>query len=242
MYKKKNSNYTKISISKLKKQIQTDASKSYWIKSNYIGTEIKTYLDVPGWINDAVIIFKEFVDNAEDGDIFVEIGTYFGQSACYMGELIKNSGKRIKFDTFDTFEVLDSSMRAGYHPTQFIEYRFSERYNTSSISDIVKSHFNMCGVSDYINMIICDAKYAPIFYEDLSIKLLYIDALNEKKPLLDFLKSMWVKIKPGGSICGDDIVFRDVESAINDFLKTLNPVEYSIEYPHISYKITKNDI
>ena len=56
----------------------------------------KSYKDVPGWINDAEFIYEEIVNEAKDGDYFVEIGTFLGQSTSRMGELIKDSGKKNK--------------------------------------------------------------------------------------------------------------------------------------------------
>jgi hypothetical protein len=234
-----NYDYTKLTEDDLQSHINMCVNGAYWIKNSYLNTHINNYLDVPGWINDALDIFPISVNNANDGDILVEIGTYFGQSACFMGELIKNSGKQIKFDTFDTFEALDSSMRAGYHPPQFIEYRFSETNMTAPMSEIVKSHFNSCGVANYVNLIICDGIYSYKFYNDSTVSLFYIDGINEKNTLNNLLQNFWPKIKSGGIIAGDDIIFDDVKYAVNDFIKNLDENEYLVNFTDLSYKITK---
>ena len=64
-------------------------------KKSIIYETLNSYKDIPGWINDAEFIYKEMVDKAQDGDHFVEIGTFLGQSTTYMAELIKKSKKRI---------------------------------------------------------------------------------------------------------------------------------------------------
>ena len=68
----------------------------HW-KEKYDIYVFDSYKDVPGWINDAEFIYKEMVDEAQDGDHFVEIGTFLGQSTTYMAELIKKSRKKISF-------------------------------------------------------------------------------------------------------------------------------------------------
>ena len=66
----------------------------HW-KEHYNIYDFESYKDVPGWINDAEFIYKEMVDEAKDGDHFVEIGTLLGQSATRMAQLIRKSRKNI---------------------------------------------------------------------------------------------------------------------------------------------------
>ena len=218
----KDYDYTKFEFNELQEHIDAALSGCSWAKDDYNKIQIKTWEDVPGWINDAKWIFKEVVDNCKDGDKVVEIGTYFGQSACYMGELIRDSGKDIKFDTFDTFEQLEPSMRAGMQPKAIVDYRFHESRNTAPMSEIVNGHFYSCGVKDYVNLIICNASYSHHFYEDESLMMFYNDAINEKNALYNMMSNFWPKIKKGGYMAGDDINFDDVKSAVNKFCKKNN--------------------
>ena len=232
----KDYDYTKFELNELQEHIDAALSGCSWAKDDYNKIQIKTWEDVPGWINDAKWIFKEVVDNCKDGDKVVEIGTYFGQSACYMGELIRDSGKDIKFDTFDTFEQLEPSMRAGMQPKAIVDYRFHESRNTAPMSEIVNGHFYSCGVKDYVNLIICNASYSHHFYEDESLMMFYNDAINEKNALYNMMSNFWPKIKKGGYMAGDDINFDDVKSAVNKFCKK-NNLKY--EQTTISWIIRK---
>ena len=87
--------------------------------------DIKSYKDVPGWINDAEFIYSDMVDKAQDGFHFVEIGVLLGQSTTRMAELIKASGKKIKFDAIDLFwpikHVIKNYEDTG-HPKSFKTY------------------------------------------------------------------------------------------------------------------------
>lgn len=48
-------------------------------------------------------IYQEMIDRAKDGDVFVELGTFLGDSALDVGKRIRESGKDIKFYTVDYF-------------------------------------------------------------------------------------------------------------------------------------------
>ena len=232
----KDYDYTKFEYNELQEHIDAALSDCSWAKDDYNKIQMKSWEDVPGWINDAQWIFKEVVENCQDGDKVVEIGTYFGQSACYMGELIRNSGKDIKFDTFDTFEQLEPSMRAGMQPKAIVDYRFHKGRATAPISMIVNSHFEACGVDDYVNLIVCDAFYSHHFYEDNSLMMFYNDGINEQNALYELMNNFWPKIKKGGMMAGDDINFDDVKSAVNKFCKE-NDLKY--EETPLSWAIRK---
>ena len=232
----KDYNYTKFEYNEIQEHIDAALTDCSWAKDDYNKIQMKSWEDVPGWINDAQWIFKEVVENCKDGDKVVELGTYFGQSACYMGELIKNSGKDIKFDTFDTFEQLEPSMRAGMQPKAIVDYRFHEGRHTAPMSMIVQSHFEACGVDDYVNLIICDAFYSHHFYEDNSLMMFYNDGINEQNALYELMNNFWPKIKKGGIMAGDDINFDDVKSAVNKFCKE-NDLKY--EETPLSWAIRK---
>ena len=49
-------------------------------------------------------IYQRMVNEAKDGAVFAEIGTFKGKSAVFMAEAIKRSGKDIKWYVIDTFE------------------------------------------------------------------------------------------------------------------------------------------
>lgn len=231
--------YTSVEKEILNEHIEQCLAGAHWIKEEYNLHNIKNWKDVPGWINDAQWIFKEVVDNCSDGDILLEIGTYFGQSACYMGELIKNSGKNIKFDTFDTFD-LDASFAAGFHPQQFTKYRQCDDLKISPMFEVVKTHFMKCGVENYVNSIICDGNYAYKFYEDNSLMMIYTDGINNSDNLFEFLNNFWPKLKKGGVLAGDDIIFTDVQNAVKKFCNYHNlDYDTDVQKTELSWLIRK---
>jgi predicted O-methyltransferase YrrM len=232
-------NYSKLDKTELENHINDCLNGAFWVKEKYNIEKIVNWKDVPGWVNDALWIFQEVVDNSSDGDVLVEIGTYFGQSACYMGELIKNSGKNIKFYTFDSYD-LDASFNADMHPKQFKEYRFSEELKLAPFSELVKSHIRLCGIDDCVTPIICDGRYAYKFYEDNSLMLVYTDGINNQNDLFEFLNNLWPKLKKGGILAGDDIVFTDIQIAVKKFCDYHNlDYDKDVRKTELSWLITK---
>ena len=96
----------------------------YW-KEKYDVFDFESYKDVPGWVNDAEFIYEEMVNQAEDGDHFVEIGVLLGQSTTRMGELIRDSKKKIRFDAIDIFWIIEHTIRnykLSGHTKEFFNY------------------------------------------------------------------------------------------------------------------------
>ena len=50
------------------------------------------------------------VSKAQDGFHFVEIGVLLAQSTTHMAQLIKDSGKDIKFDSIDIFWPIEHAL------------------------------------------------------------------------------------------------------------------------------------
>ena len=113
-----------------------------------------SYKDVPGWINDAEFIYEEMVNEAQDGDHFVEIGVLLGQSTTHMAELIKESGKDIKFDAIDIFWGIEHGTKnylTQNQPYQFLQYLEQPRFENWTIMQIVQFPVKHFGLSDYVN-------------------------------------------------------------------------------------------
>ena len=62
------------------------------------------YHGIDGWLDPPMVeVFREQVKQAKDGAVFVELGTYLGKSAACIAELIRDSGKAIRFYTVDDY-------------------------------------------------------------------------------------------------------------------------------------------
>jgi hypothetical protein len=190
------------------------------IKDKYEIGKIKTYEDVPGWIGCAEDIYKIIIDKLEDGDSIVEIGTFFGQSTIFMASLIKQSGKRIKFDTIDSLWQIDADVRRGDHPKSFYEYRFSKELTNIPIDELIKAHYRLCGVEEYINLMIGDSRWLWKWYDEESLKFVYIDGDHNYDIVKLDMNNWWSRVKVGGYMGGDDIdAYPSVLKAMNELIE-----------------------
>jgi len=215
-------------------------SKPKYLQEKYNIYDFESYKDIPGWINDAEFIYKEMVDEAQDGDHFVEIGTFLGQSTTYMAELIKKSKKKISFDTIDLYWLIPHTIKnykkAG-HPKSFYDY-----YNDimkewgMCIVDVIKHPMRIIGVDKYVNFITCDERYSHGIYQDNSIQFLWIDGDHGKDIVYNDLINFWPKIKKGGYIGGDDIHYKEV---LDDVKKFSKEYDVKVKYDYNSFLIHK---
>ena len=210
----------------------------YW-KEKYDIYAFDSYKDVPGWINDAEKVYPEMVSKAQDGDHFVEIGTLLGQSTSYMGQLIKDSGKDIKFDSIDLFWPIEHVIRnykSSGHPKEFNQYLSDLQKYDLRAPDIINHPLRILGVQEYVNLITCDEKYAHRLYDDNSLKFVWIDGDHGKDIVYNDLVNFWPKIKSGGTIGGDDIHYKEV---LDDVKKFSKEYDVKVKYDYNSFLITK---
>jgi predicted O-methyltransferase YrrM len=199
----------------------------YW-KEKYDVFDFKSYKDVPGWVNDAEFIYEEMVNQAEDGDHFVEIGVLLGQSTARMGELIRDSKKKIRFDAIDIFWIIEHTIRnykLSGHPKEFFHY--IDKLKTEwdlDIMNMIGHPLRALGVVDYVNFITCEEQYAHSIYKDNSLKFVWIDGDHGADVVYNDLVNFWPKLKNGGTIGGDDIVYEEVLSDVEKFSK-----EYKVD-------------
>lgn len=202
--------------------------------------DFKDYKDIPGWINDAEFIYPEIVEQAQDGFHFVEIGVFLGQSTTHMAQLIKNSGKDIKFDAIDLFWPIEHTIKnykMSGHPPQFLQYLESLGKFNMTILDIIKHPLKHFGVEDYVNFITCDERYAHKLYDNDSLDFVWIDGDHGADIVYNDLVNFWPKLKMGGTIAGDDIHYEEV---LNDVKKFIKEYKVDVKYSTNGFRITKN--
>ena len=77
------------------------------------------------------------------------------------------------------------------------------------------------GLSDYVNFITCDERYAHRLYDDDSLDFVWIDGDHNESVVYNDLVNFWPKLKSGAMIAGDDMkssgVYRDVQTFIDDY-------------------------
>lgn len=164
------------------------------------------YQNIPGWFS-YEYMYKEMVECGEDGDLFVEIGSFKGKSSAFMAVEIARSGKKIRFDCIDPFKVMSHyETSAKNDPAEW------EGYSLEGFNERLKS------VQGYYNPVAMTSEEAVQLYEDGSIDYIMIDGDHTYEGVKRDIELFLPKMKKGGIMTGDDAWAPDVWRAVRDAL------------------------
>lgn len=156
-------------------------------------------------------LYKSFVEQAQDGDLIVEIGSFLGRSIAYLGVEAENAGKRLEIDCIDSWDPANCSVwYTDADGSNYREYAGEGVYklflqNTKPLSKRIRS-IRMTSVA------------ASELYEDESIAFLFIDGDHSYEAVQQDLNFWYKKVKPGGIISGHDWEsFDGVKRAVEEF-------------------------
>jgi len=155
-------------------------------------------------------LYRSMVEQFPDGSKFVEVGSWKGRSAAFMGVEIHNSGKNIKFDCIDTWQGSSEHWdpnNSQYMPElakdpSWLYYTFLQ---------------NISPVSHIINPIRMSSLESVTQYEDESLDFVFIDASHDYEDVKDDIINWLPKVKSGGVLAGHDYgIFQSVNDAVNE--------------------------
>jgi predicted O-methyltransferase YrrM len=141
--------------------------------------------------------------NKYDSGLFVEVGSWKGMSASYMGVEIINSKKHIKLHCIDSWEWLSSQQ-------EIPQKKFKGLYDTfiNNIEPVKDVVLPVRGISWE-----CADQYP-----DESIQFVFIDAAHDYQSVKKDLNAWWSKVAIGGTFAGHDYAWcNDVKRAVNEF-------------------------
>lgn len=151
------------------------------------------YQNVGGWFT-YLKLYTEAVERQGSKAHFVEVGTSFGKSACYMAVEIINSKKNIRFDCVDS-----------WHGNYKIYMKFLKTIEP---------------IRSMINPIRLPSVEASKLYDDNSLDFVFIDANHTYEFIRDDIKVWYPKVKKGGILAGHDYVLEvcpGVVRAVDEF-------------------------
>lgn len=164
------------------------------------------WMNIPHWFN-YQSLYEEIVQNASDGDKFVEVGVWHGASAAFMGVEIINSGKQIIYDAIDSFA---KSKELDWHALEGVEEAATNNLKPVTDLGVVKL---IKGYSlDIVNN-----------YEDNSLAFVFIDGSHDYDDVKADITAWLPKVKQGGTLAGHDYGKVDdnacgVAQAVNELL------------------------
>lgn len=153
--------------------------------------------------------YNRVVADAEDGELFVEVGSFLGQSTAALAFFIKHSKKRIALHAVDLFELNEFSDEP--------HFKVIEEHGGDFLAAF-ESNLRGAEVDDYVTVVQASSLDASKQYEDRSISFLMIDASHKYEDVVDDIRAWYPKIKMGGIISGDDYDWPEVKRAVEDTL------------------------
>ncbi len=163
------------------------------------------FQDIQGWCK-FYLFYARMVEQAEDGATFVEVGSWKGQSAAYMGVEILKSGKKIAFHCVDHFKGADEAAHQHDPDLGRIEQIFAE-----NLKPCVDAGLDLTVVK-------ADSAKAAEKYKDGTLDFVWLDAGHDYVTVRRDIEAWLPKVKVGGIIGGDDYPMNGVGEAVNEKL------------------------
>jgi len=139
--------------------------------------------------------------------IIVELGSWLGESAIFMADLLDNDGKLYAVDhwqgSVEHHEVTNSKALLPSLYQQFLSNVIHAKLTNKIIP--VKS-----------------STYEAAFNLDVKADLIYVDAAHDEKNVFQDIYLWYPKLKPTGIMCGDDWAWGTVRTAVKKFAKVHN--------------------
>ncbi len=183
------------------------------------------YKLVPGYF-DFDNIYIMALNEAQNEDILVEVGSYFGKSACFMLEAINHFNKDVKFYTVDPFIIVpndDAQVHGLGTGTPWDEpiSQWAERVGEDALWKAFNWNVKSCPGFKYLTEIIrMESIKASFKFQNDSVKFCFLDDGHSYENMRDEIEVWWPKIKPNGFLGGHDW-FSDVNKAVIEFLSKI---------------------
>lgn len=157
---------------------------------------------IPGWFN-FEDVYREAVEGACSGAVFVEIGAWKGRSAAYMGVEIAKSGKDITFYAVDHWlgsdeplHVSDDDVRAGRLYEVFLA--------------------NIAPVEKFIRPVRSSSVDAAETFTDKSVDMILLDGDHTYEGVAADIAAWLPKMKANAIFAGDDWNWPGVQAAAKE--------------------------
>ena len=143
-----------------------------------------------GW-SEFTELYRQWVDEAKEPAVFVEVGIWKGRSTIAMAEFIADAEKDIRFFAVDHFRGS-------------AEYQDELRDTGIDLEAEFRRHASQSGVGYLIHVIDEPSVSAARYFQDGGCDLVYLDASHDTESVRADLATWWPKVRPGGFIAGHD--------------------------------------
>lgn len=160
---------------------------------------------IQGWCK-YHLFYGRMVAEAEEGAKFVEVGSWKGQSAAYMGVEILKSGKNIEFTCIDHFKGSEEEAHQADPEVKNLEAVF-----TANMKPCVDAGLNLTVLKS-------DSEKAADKFKDGSLDFVFLDAGHDYATVRRDIEAWLPKVRVGGIIGGDDYPMNGVGEAVREVL------------------------
>lgn len=168
-----------------------------------------SYERIPGWFT-FPHFYDQAVQEANDGDVLVEVGAWLGRSTAFLGERVKASGKQMKVVVVDTFQGSpdEPAMVASAQTLGDSRRPFFERY------------MHLADVREILEIWEIRSVDAASAVRDGSCAMVFIDADHRYESVRADIRAWSRKVRPGGILAGHDYyTYAEVFNAVRDELQ-----------------------
>lgn len=196
---------------------------------------MKLYNQITGFFNFEQLYLNQ-TQNAENNNVFVEVGSLWGRSVVFLGQTAKQQNKNLKIFSVDFWDVrgVPELMTPGLDPSgmDYIKDGKDCLYNAFI------NNLKECGVYDIITPYRMSSEEGSHKFDDESIDFLFIDAGHTYEDVINDLNCWYKKVKPGKIISGHDYDWEDVKKAVDEFFGEENIIVQNTSW---IYKKPTND-
>lgn len=166
-------------------------------------------LDNP--VSDFADVQSFAVQTAQDGDIFVEVGSFVGESLAYLIDQVKASNKKIKIYSVDLFDI-EEMCKDGNHSLDMVmndtgitSRKWIERYGPRCMLAEFYKNLSHNQRDKYLTAALVgrSAEMASLF-PNKSVKFCFIDAGHSYDNVLADMRAWWPKMREDGIFAGHD--------------------------------------
>lgn len=185
-------------------------------------------LDNP--VSDFEDVQQHAVDMAQDGDVFVEVGSFVGESIAAMIDKVKVSGKRIRLYAVDLFDI-DEMCRDGGHSLDMV-------MNAAGLTSRawIAANGPRCMLAEFYRNLAHNGRDRSLtaalvgrssemadLFADKSVRFCFIDAGHSYDNVLADMRAWYPKMRDDGLFAGHDwFSGEEVRKAVIQFAKENN--------------------
>jgi hypothetical protein len=163
---------------------------------------IETWRDIPGFF-DFWDVYDMAVQEAHEGDVLVEVGTYLGKSAAYMVDAIRKSGKQLLFYVVDTWDPVIYARWWQHSNDPPRPWPVPELVG-KPLFEAFRYAAEKVGASDGMRVLRMASTQATRRFGDGSVRFAFLDADHQYEAIKSDIAAWLPKVKPGGILAGHD--------------------------------------